>query len=60
VVLYGDENLAPFTQAARALQLTKAAYRAAAEHRAIALPEDPLAPPVPVDEQTAAGVVAAD
>jgi predicted dehydrogenase len=47
VVQEGEANLAPFAQAARVLQLTKAAYRAAAEHRAMALPEDPLEPPVP-------------
>lgn len=60
VVQLGGDNLAPFEQAARVLQLTKAAYRAAAEHRAMALPEDPLAQPVPVELATHAPAVAAD
>ena len=60
VVQQGDDNLAPFEQAARVLQLTKAAYQAAAEHRAIALPEDPLALPVPVESGSMTSPVAAD
>lgn len=47
VVQRGVPNLAPFEQSARALQLTTAAYRAAAERRSMTLPDDPLAPPEP-------------
>jgi predicted dehydrogenase len=43
VVQKGDTNLATFETGARVLQLTKAAYKAAAEKRTIALPEDPMA-----------------
>jgi predicted dehydrogenase len=50
VVQLGVTNLAPFEQAARVLQLTKGAYRAAAERRTIALPENPVEPGVPADE----------
>jgi hypothetical protein len=32
------------------LQLTMAAYRSAAEHRVIALPENPIEPGIPADE----------
>lgn len=42
VVQSGVENLAPFSQAARVLQLTKGAYRAAGEKTVVALPEDPV------------------
>jgi predicted dehydrogenase len=43
VVQHGVESQASFAHAARALQLTLAAYRSAAEHAVIALPDDPLA-----------------
>ena len=38
---------ASFDHAARVLQLTLAAYTAAAEHCVVALPEDPTQPGVP-------------
>ena len=47
VVQSGVENLAPFSQAARVLQLTKAAYRAVEEKTVIALPENPVEPGLP-------------
>lgn len=47
VVQSGVENLAPFSQAARVLQLTKAAYRAVEEKTVIALPENPVEPGQP-------------
>ena len=47
VIQYGTPSLAPFETAARVLQLTMAAYKASAEHRAIALPENPVEPGVP-------------
>ncbi|MDP9363561.1 MAG: Gfo/Idh/MocA family oxidoreductase [Chloroflexota bacterium] len=43
VVQRGEPSLATFEHGARVLQLTMAAYRSAAEKRAVALPEDPLA-----------------
>jgi predicted dehydrogenase len=54
VVQLGHQSRATFDHAARVLQLTKAAYRSAAEHRVIALPEDPTQPGVPAEEQFAA------
>ncbi len=48
VVQRGVPSLAPFETAARVLQLTMAAYRSAADKRAVALPADPLQPGVPV------------
>lgn len=48
VVQLGAASQAPFETAARVLQLTMAAYRSSAEHRAIALPENPVEPGVPV------------
>jgi predicted dehydrogenase len=50
VVQRSVPNLAPFAVGARALQLTTAAYRSAAEGRAMALPEDPLLPPQPAGD----------
>jgi predicted dehydrogenase len=44
VVHAGAETPATFAQGARVLQLTKAAYVAASEHRSVALPENPLEP----------------
>ena len=41
VVQLGATNPAPFEQAARVLQLTKAAYLSAREHTVVALPENP-------------------
>jgi predicted dehydrogenase len=49
VVQRGVPNQASFAAGARALQLTTGAYRSAAEGRTMALPEDPLAPPRPLD-----------
>lgn len=49
VIQHGVPSQATFEHAARVLQLTKAAYRAAAEHRAMALPEDPLQPGQPAE-----------
>jgi hypothetical protein len=40
------ENMAPFEQGARALQLTFGAYASAREKKTAFLPEDPLADPV--------------
>jgi predicted dehydrogenase len=54
VVQRGHESQATFDQAARVLQLTMAAYRAAAEHRVISLPENPIEPGVPADEMASA------
>lgn len=47
VVQKGATSQATFDHAARALQLTLAAYTAAAEHAVVALPEDPTMPGVP-------------
>lgn len=44
VVRDGAAPMATFDQAARVLQLTKAAYQSVAEGRTIALPEDPTQP----------------
>jgi predicted dehydrogenase len=54
VIQLGQQSRATFDHAARVLQLTMAAYRAAAEHRVIALPENPIEPGVPADEVGAA------
>jgi predicted dehydrogenase len=54
VVQRGDQSRATFDHAARVLQLTMAAYRSAAEHRMIALPENPTEPGIPADEVGAA------
>jgi predicted dehydrogenase len=56
VVLRGAESMATFAHGARVLQLTMAAYRAVAERRAIALPENPLEPGVPVEIDAARAV----
>jgi predicted dehydrogenase len=48
VVQRGEPSLASFEQAARVLQLTLAAYTAAADHCVVSLPEDPTQPGVPV------------
>jgi predicted dehydrogenase len=42
VVQNGAESQATFAHGARVLQLTKAAYLSAAEHRSVTLPENPL------------------
>jgi predicted dehydrogenase len=47
VVQQGPIPQASFDHAARVLQLTLAAYTAAAEHCVVALPEDPTQPGVP-------------
>ena len=52
VVQNGAAGEATFTHAARVLQLITAAYRSAAEHRAVALPEDPTEPGEPITEGT--------
>ncbi len=49
MVQLGEPSLAPFETGARVLQLTMAAYRAAAERRAYVLPEDPLAAGQPAE-----------
>jgi predicted dehydrogenase len=54
VVQRGHQSRATFDHAARVLQLTMAAYRSAAEHRVIALPENPTEPGIPADELGAA------
>ncbi|HKG26916.1 MAG TPA: Gfo/Idh/MocA family oxidoreductase [Thermomicrobiales bacterium] len=51
VVQQGAQSQATFAQGARVLQLTKAAYLSAAEHRSVALPENPLEPGVLVGEE---------
>jgi predicted dehydrogenase len=48
VIQHGTAPQASFDHAARVLQLTLAAYTAAAEHCVVALPEDPTQPGVPV------------
>ena len=58
VVQLGVPNLAPFETGARVLQLTKAAYLAAAEGRPVALPESPLEPGAPAETVATAAVVA--
>jgi len=50
VIQRGQQSRATFDHAARVLQLTMAAYRSAAEHRVIALPENPTEPGIPADE----------
>jgi predicted dehydrogenase len=50
VVQDGADNLAPFEQSARVLQLTLAAYRAAEERRSMLLPENPLESAQPAAE----------
>jgi predicted dehydrogenase len=47
IIQHGEPSLATFDHAARVLQLTLAAYASAAEHRVVALPEDPTQPGVP-------------
>jgi predicted dehydrogenase len=47
VVQSGVENLAPFSQAARVLQLTKGAYLAVEKKTVIELPENPVEPGMP-------------
>jgi predicted dehydrogenase len=47
VIQFDTPSQAPFETAARVLQLTMAAYKASAEKRAIALPENPVEPGVP-------------
>jgi predicted dehydrogenase len=59
IVQRGHQSRATFDHAARVLQLTMAAYRSAAEHRVIALPENPIEPGVPADEVGAAQTSAA-
>ncbi|MFL5761529.1 MAG: Gfo/Idh/MocA family protein [Thermomicrobiales bacterium] len=59
VVQQGHSSRATFATAARVLQLTKAAYRSAAEHRVIALPENPIEPGLPADEYAEAATSAA-
>ena len=53
VVQHGAASQASFDHAARVLQLTLAAYTAAAEHCVVALPEDPTQPGVPVGDVSA-------
>ncbi len=48
VVQDGEPSQASFDHAARVLQLTLAAYTAAAEQRVVALPEDPVAAGIPL------------
>ena len=48
VIQHGAAPQASFDHAARVLQLTLAAYTAAAEHCVVSLPEDPTQPGVPV------------
>ncbi|MGH2613762.1 MAG: Gfo/Idh/MocA family protein [Thermomicrobiales bacterium] len=48
VVQRGEPSLASFEHAARVLQLTLAAYTAAAEHCVVSLPEDPTQPGIPM------------
>jgi len=54
VVQQGAASQASFDHAARVLQLTLAAYTAAAEHCVVALPEDPTQPGVPTGTQMVA------
>jgi predicted dehydrogenase len=54
VVQHGAASQASFDHAARVLQLTLAAYTAAAEHCVVALPEDPTQPGVPTGAQMVA------
>jgi predicted dehydrogenase len=56
VVQNGAESQATFAHGARVLQLTMAAYRAVAEHRSIALPENLLEPAAPVETGAARAV----
>ncbi|MDP8931992.1 MAG: hypothetical protein M3O70_26340, partial [Actinomycetota bacterium] len=51
VVQNGTASQASFDHAARVLQLTLAAYTAAAEHCVVSLPEDPTQPGVPTGAQ---------
>ena len=48
VIQHGATPQASFDHAARVLQLTLAAYTAAAEHCVVSLPEDPTQPGIPV------------
>lgn len=52
VVQRGEACQAPFGHAVRVLQMTLAAYTAAAERRVVVLPEDPTLPGEPVGENT--------
>ena len=54
VVQNGAASQASFDHAARVLQLTLAAYTAAAEHCVVALPEDPTQPGIPTTAQMVA------
>jgi predicted dehydrogenase len=54
VVQHGTASQASFDHAARVLQLTLAAYIAAAEHCVVALPEDPTQPGAPTGAQMVA------
>ncbi len=56
VVQHGEPSQASFEHAARVLQVTLAAYTAAAEHCVVALPEDPTSPGVPAAGTTPAEV----
>ena len=51
VIQHGAKSQASFDHAARVLQLTLAAYTAAAEHSVVALPEDPTQPGIPTGAQ---------
>jgi len=51
IVQDGAESQASFEHAARVLQLTLAAYTAAAEHCVVALPEDPTQSGIPTGAQ---------
>ena len=55
VLQHGAESQASFDHAARVLQLTLAAYTAAAEHCVVALPEDPTQAGVPMAASAVAG-----
>ncbi|MEA2595329.1 MAG: hypothetical protein QOF01_1798 [Thermomicrobiales bacterium] len=58
VIQQGADTPATFAQGARVLQLTKAAYLSAAEHRSVALPENPLEPGVLIGTESAREVSA--
>jgi predicted dehydrogenase len=55
VLQHGAASQASFDHAARVLQLTLAAYTAAAEHCVVALPEDPTQPGFPMAASAVAG-----
>jgi predicted dehydrogenase len=50
VIQHGESSLASFDHAARALQLTLAAYASAAGHCVVTLPEDPTEPGTAIDQ----------